>query len=308
MWNALASSLLVIGFGLATVSIADSTWWVVHTENAHLERISYITLWRKHSDTIEKVLAKASEACQSSDECIEGTFCRVGDNRCWTRGDCEWQNAMDQTHRDCSKMGWRQSVLDARRLRVAECDGPNSSGLLKDAPIHTTRIMVGNVQEGSGSSDAACGVIHAIRVLVVLTALFALSAVPCAPRMHCSLAALLVACFGIACGTSAIILSLAIDLPGSRAGDLGFISLVMAVLSLTVAAVLTFRARRVPSAREQALPGGDATKYGSDLGALELLRQVPPHTTLLKKEVRLGFAQPMPAKVEGKVGYSTLIV
>jgi len=279
MWNALASSLLVIGFGLATVSIADSTWWVVHTENAHLERISYITLWRKHSDTIEKVLAKASEACQSSDECIEGTFCRVGDNRCWTPGDCEWQNAMDQTHRDCSKM----SRFTLRESWSAMC-------------------------EGSGSSDAACGVIHAIRVLVVLTALVALSAVPCAPRMHCSLAALLVACFGIACGTSAIILSLAIDLPGSRAGDLGFISLVMAVLSLTVAAVLTFRARRVPSAREQALPGGDATKYGSDLGALELLRQVPPHTTLLKKEVRLGFAQPMPAKVEGKVGYSTLIV
>jgi len=279
MWNALASSLLVIGFGLATVSIADSTWWVVHTENAHLERISYITLWRKHSDTIEKVLAKASEACQSSDECIEGTFCRVGDNRCWTRGDCEWQNTMDQTHRDCSKM----SRFTLRESWSAMC-------------------------EGSGSSDAACGVIHAIRVLVVLTALFALSAVSCAPRMHCSLAALLVACFGIACGTSAIILSLAIDLPGSRAGDLGFISLVMAVLSLTVAVVLTFRARRVPSAREQALPGGDATKYGSDLGALELLRQVPPHTTLLKKEVRLGFAQPMPAKVEGKVGYSTLIV
>mmetsp|Transcript_124657 Transcript_124657/g.399361 ORF Transcript_124657/g.399361 Transcript_124657/m.399361 type:complete len:281 (-) Transcript_124657:214-1056(-) len=280
MWNALASSLLVIGFGLATVSIADSTWWVVHTENAHLERISYITLWRKHSDTIEKVLAKASEACQSSDECIEGTFCRVGDNRCWTRGDCEWQNTMDQTHRDCSKM-------------------PRST------PRESWSAMC---SEGSGSSDAACGVIHAIRLLVFLTALFALSAVPCAPRMHCSFAALLVACFGIACGTSAIILSLAIDLPGSRAGGLGLISLVMAVLSLTVAGVLTCRTRRVPSANDQALPGCDATKYGADLEALELIKTSAPYTTLLKKEVRFGFDQPIPAKVEGKVADSTLIL
>eukprot|EP00727_Mastigamoeba_balamuthi_P010721 m51a1_g6271 putative cysteine proteinase (441) ;mRNA; r:146218-147801 len=49
------------------------------------------------------------EGCTASKECAtsEGSehFCRVGDRRCLTDGDCDWANSVDHTQRDCMPLG-----------------------------------------------------------------------------------------------------------------------------------------------------------------------------------------------------------
>lgn len=48
---------------------------------------------------------KEWEGCQTSNQCNNSNlFCRVGDNRCISDGDCNWANSVDNTNRDCTKI------------------------------------------------------------------------------------------------------------------------------------------------------------------------------------------------------------
>ena len=45
------------------------------------------------------------EGCHTSNQCNgNDLFCRVGDNRCITDGDCNWANSADRTSRDCKRI------------------------------------------------------------------------------------------------------------------------------------------------------------------------------------------------------------
>jgi len=45
------------------------------------------------------------EGCKTSNQCNgSDLFCRIGDARCITDGDCNWANSVDVTSRDCKRI------------------------------------------------------------------------------------------------------------------------------------------------------------------------------------------------------------
>jgi len=230
-----ASGLLASGAALSIASLSSTEWWAGHVATEHATVDTRFTLWARTSTKYVNDPIDHGEGCASSDECLAGTFCRLGPRRCWTDGDCRWTAFLSHGvggRMDCTRMPRTQVYATWFQL----CSASPAEGL-------------------------PCKTVDLVRLLVGAAALLAVVASPAAIRGKRlpTWTAAASTCCGSAGGLAATLL----EMPHARVGGAGFILHCVGVVFVTAGFVAAARAPLLVQPEEPATVGKVSTiMYG----------------------------------------------
>jgi len=185
---------------MVIAGLAGTTWWTGQMVREGVVLSSTRSLWEIGSEELAFGAISHGGDCTSSNDCVEGTWCRAVDDKCWTDSDCMTANPQQGTVDVCARL-------------------PRTKLLQTTDPCSKERT------EGQESERAACNRVHAIRAVAIFAATFAAACVSVAaiPGGHAEMVVLCLALASTGCGLIAILIAVGVNIAGGELVGLGFI-------------------------------------------------------------------------------------